>query len=168
MKKVILLIALMATPIVSQAQSIFSQLEDMDGVDSVIVNKDAWAILSKFNPGGSEGNEVAEIFGMIEDLNELKVFSTDKKDVASTMEDMVKKSVKNNKLTELMRAKEDGSRAVIYVKTNGNKDFVSEVLMFVKGIDKRTKGISEAVVVSLTGKIDINKLSNLADKFTKK
>jgi hypothetical protein len=40
--------------------------------------------------------------------------------------------------------------------------------MFIKGIDKQTKGISESMIVSLTGSIDINKMSALADTFTKK
>ena len=80
---------------------------------------------------------------------------------------MVNTAIKKNKLTELMRVKEDDSRIKIYVKATSNKDYVSEVLMFIKGIDKKTKGMSEAVVISLTGNIDINKMSDLADSFTK-
>lgn len=167
MKKVILLIALVAAPVLSYGQSIFDKLEDMDGVSSVIVSKDAFEILSKFNAESLKDNDAMEVFKMVQDLNELKVFSTDKPDVAAKMESMVKSAVKSQKLTELMRLKEDKSRVIIYVKAGKNKDFVSEVLMFVKGIDKHTNGIAESVVVSLTGNIDINKLSKLADTFTK-
>lgn len=170
MKKIILLIALVVAPALSYGQSIFDTLEDMDGVSSVIVSKDAWEILSKFSGSLSEdgdSNEVVEVFNMIKDLNELKVFSTDKSSVADKMSTMVKNAVKSKKLVELMRIKEDDSRVLIYVKTGSNKDYVSEVLMFVKGIDKRTNGMSEAVIVSLTGTIDINKMSKLADTFTK-
>ena len=39
--------------------------------------------------------------------------------------------------------------------------------MFVKGIDKKTKGMSEAMVMSLTGNIDINKMSEFTDKMVK-
>jgi len=167
MKKVILLIALVAAPVLSYGQSIFDKLEDMDGVSSVIVSKDAFEILSKFNAESLQDNEAMEVFQMVQDLNELKVFSTDKPEIASKMESMVKSEVKGQKLTELMRLKEQDSRVWIYVKSGKNKDFVSEVLMFVKGIDKRTDGMSEAVVVSLTGNIDINKMSKLADTFAK-
>ena len=59
----------------------------------------------------------------------------------------------------------DTSRVKIYVKTTKNKDFVSEVLMFVKGLGKKTNKVSEAVIVSLIGSIDINKISELADTF---
>ena len=83
------------------------------------------------------------------------------------MESMVKKNVKDQKLTELMRLKEDNSRVWIYVKTTSNKDLVSEVLMLVKGIDEQTNGMSESLIVSLSGSIDINKMSTLVDTFTK-
>lgn len=165
MKKVILLIALITAPIIGSAQSIFDKLEDMDGVESVIVSKEAWQILSKFK-GSLGDNEAAEIFKMIDDLDELKVFSTNKSDVASTMDGMVSKAVKNSKLIELMRIKEDDSRIKIYVKSSKNKDFVSEVLMFVKGIEKKTNGMSESMVVSLTGNIDINKMSKIVETFS--
>ena len=102
---------------------------------------------------------------MIQDLEEFKMFSTDDTQVANTMEDMVNTSIKKQNLTELMRVKEDNSRVKIYVKTTKNKDYVSEVLMFVRGLSKKTNKLSEALIVSLVGNIDINKLSELADTF---
>ena len=80
---------------------------------------------------------------------------------------MVNSAIKGKKLTELVRIKEDDSRVKIYVKATSNKDYVSEVLMFVKGIDKKTKGMSEAMVMSLTGNIDVNKMSEFTDKMVK-
>ena len=52
---------------------------------------------------------------MIDDLNEFKTFSTDKPDIAVTMEAMIKNSVKDQKMKELMRLKEDDSKVWIYV-----------------------------------------------------
>jgi hypothetical protein len=167
MKKIILLIALVVSPLVSYGQSMFDTLENMDGVDAIIVNKDMFEILSKFKTSDQDGNEAMEVFNLIKDLNELKVFSTNDKAIATKMDAMVSKAVKGSKLTELMRMKEGNSRIKIYVKSSSNKDYVSEVLMFVKGIDKKTNGVSESVIVSLTGNIDINKLSKIADTFTK-
>lgn len=167
MKKIVLILALAMTPVLSFGQSLFDKLEDMDGVSSVVVSKDAFEILSKFNAENLQDNEAMEVFKMIQDLNELKVFSAEKAEIATQMESMVQKAVKSKNLTELMRIKEKESRVLIYVKSQKNNDFVSEVLMFVKGIDKRTNGMSEAVVVSLTGNIDINKMSQLADTFAK-
>ncbi len=167
MKKIILLIAIMIAPTLSFGQSMFDKLEDRDGVDAVIINKEAFAILSKFNAKSLQDNEAMQVFEMIQDLNELKVFSTNKASIAEEMNGMVSKAVKASKLVELMRFKEDNSRVKIYIKSTGNKDIVSEVLMYVKGINKKTNGISDAAVISLTGQIDVNKLSKIADTFTK-
>ena len=167
MKKIILLIAFVVAPIVTNAQSFFDTLEDMDGVDVVVVTKDAFELISKFNNINIDDNEGMKVFQMIQDLKEFKMFSTDDIAVANKMGTMVNIAIKKQKLTELMRIKEDESRVKIYVKASKNKDYVSEVLMFVKGISKKTDKMSEAMIISLTGNIDINKMSELADTFTK-
>ncbi|AUC84243.1 DUF4252 domain-containing protein [Polaribacter sp. ALD11] len=168
MKKIILLIAFIVAPMVTSAQSLFDSLEDLDGVDMVVVTKDAFELLSKFSPEKFKDSEEMKVFEMVKDLKEFKMFSTEDKAIADKMETMVSSSIKKQNLTQLMRIKEDDTRVKIYVKSTKNKDFVSEVLMFIKGIDKRTNGMSEAMIVSLTGNIDINKMSDLADTFTKK
>ena len=165
MKKIVVLIALMVTPIVTSAQSFFDTLEDMDGVDMVVVTKDAFKLISKFKNISSSDNEGLKVFQMIQELKEFKMFSTKDAGIANEMDSLFKKAIKKKRLTELMRIKEDESRIKIYVKSTKNKDFVSEVLMLIKGLDKKTQGYSEALVVSLTGNIDINKMSKIADTF---
>ena len=147
-------------------QSIFDTLEDMNGVSSVIINKDTFEILSGYEIN-IEDSEAMEVFQMIEELKELKVFSTDDSSIADQMENIVKTTVGKSNLTELMRVKEDDSKVKIYVKTGENKKYVSQVLMFVKGINKRTQDYVDSIIVSLTGTIDINKISKLADTYTK-
>ena len=166
MRKIILLIVLTVASMVTSAQSLFDTLEDMDGVDMVVVNKDMFELLSKFNPDKMKDNKAMQIFAMINDLKSFKMFSTDDSFIADKMEVMTNTAIKKHNLTELMRIKEDDSRIKIYVKATKNKEYVSEVLMFIKGIDKQTKGISKSMIISLTGTIDINKMSDLADTFT--
>ncbi|WP_088322749.1 DUF4252 domain-containing protein [Polaribacter tangerinus] len=168
MKKIILLMAFLVAPLLSNAQqSVFDSLEDMDGVDMVVVTKDMFQILSKFSPEKLSKSKEMQVFKMISELQQFRMFSSEDKQIASNMEKMANTLIKQQKLTELMRIKEDDSRVKIYVKTTNTKDYVSEVLMFIKGIDKRTKGFSEAMVVSLSGNIDINMISKLADTLTK-
>lgn len=169
MKKTLFLIAMAITTTFSYGQSIFDKLEDMDGVMSVVINKDAFEILSKFNFDNDKGgNEMTKVFKMIDDLDEFKTFSTDEQEIAVQMENMVKSEVKVKKLTELMRLKEDNSKVWIYVEKTSVKDMVSEVLMLVKGIDEKTNGMSKAMIISLSGSIDINKMSTLVDTLTNK
>ena len=166
MRKIILLIALTVASMVTSAQSLFDTLEDMDGVDMLVVNKDMFELLSKFNPDKMKDNKAMQIFAMINDLKSFKRFSTDDSFIADKMEIMINTAIKKHNLTELMRIKEDDSRIKIYVKATKNKEYVSEVLMFIKGIDKQSKGISKSMIMSLTGVIDITKMSDLADTFT--
>ena len=167
MKKIMVLIAFIIAPMVTSAQSLFDTLEDLEGVDMVVISKDAFELLSKFSPEKFKDSEEMKVFEMIKDLKEFKMFSTQDKVIADKMETQVNSSINKQKLTELMRIKEDNSQIKIYVKSTKNKDFVSEVLMFIKGIDKKTNGMSEAMLISLTGNIDINKMSDLADTFIK-
>ncbi|QTD37962.1 DUF4252 domain-containing protein [Polaribacter batillariae] len=166
MKKIIILLAFIVAPMATSAQSFFDSLEDMDGVDMVVVSKDAFELLNKFKPKDTKSNEVMQVFEMIKELKEFRMFSSDDKSIANKMETMVNNSIKKQNLTELMRIKEDDSRIKIYVQSTKNKNYVSEVLMFIKGVDKKTNGMSKAMIVSLTGNIDINKMSDLADTFT--
>ena len=152
---------------VTNAQSFFETLEDMEGVDVVVVTKDAFELISKFKNVNIDDNEGMKVFKMIQDLKEFKMFSTDNTDVANKMGSMVNIAIKKQNLTELMRIKENDSQVKIYVKASKNKDYVSEVLMFVKGISQKTNKMSEAMIISLTGNIDINKMSELADTFAK-
>ena len=106
-----------------------------------------------------------EAFNMIQGLQELKIFSTNKLGVASKMEGMVTKAVAGANLTQLMRVKDKGTKAKIYVKSTENKDIVSEVLMFVKDTNSQH---DRATVISLLGDVDVNKLAKIANKYEKK
>ncbi len=157
MKNIIITILFLMSVNLS-AQGIFDKLEDLDDVSSVVVNKDMFELLKKFPDTKSEN---MELFNTIKGLNELKVFSTTKQNVAVQMENMVKTSAKNNKLTQLMRVKDSNSRVKIYVKSTNKKDIVSEVLMFVNSTENTDK---TATIISLTGQIDVNKLAGIAKK----
>ena len=165
MKKLVIVVAFLIASSASYAQSFFDKLEDMDGVDVVVVTKDAFEMLSKFKDIQLEGNQTMKVFSLIKELKELRVFTTDESAIANKMDEMVSKSIKNNRLTELMRVKDDDSRVKIYVKTTKKKDYVSEVLMFVKGIEKKTKENVDSVIISLTGNIDVNKIAEITDTF---
>lgn len=168
MKKIIISFLLIVASSATNAQSLFDKLEELDGVNMVVVTKDAFELLSKFNPENLESSEPMKVFNMIKELNNLKVFSTENNTIAREMENMINAEVKKEELTELIRVKEEDSRVKIYVKATNNKNYVSEVLMFVKDSNKQNKSNTESVVVSLTGNIDINKMAALADTFTGK
>ncbi len=166
MKKIILIIAVVALSFNSYAQSsIFDKFEDMDGVSSVIVNQEAFKMLARFKGGGDEGQEYLE---MVQNLNSFKVFTTDNLEIASEMTAVMDKYLKSSKLTELMRVKDEDTNVKIFVRAGKDDDHVSELLMFVNGVGKYMKDSdspikAETVILSLTGDIDLNKISKLTE-----
>lgn len=166
MKKIILTIAVVLISFANYAQSsIFDKFEDMDGVSSVIVNKEAFKMLAKFKGGGEEGQEYMD---MVQNLNTFKVFTTEKPEISAQMTTVMKQYLTSAKLTELMRVKDEGTNVKIYIKQGKDADHVSELLMFVNGVGKYMKDSdspikAETVILSLTGDIDLNKISKLTE-----
>lgn len=161
MKKIITLIALAILPFVNYAQSsIFDKFEDMDDVSSVIVNKEAFKMASKF---GGNSPEAKEYVDMVKNLESLKVFSTESVEIAKQMSDIVSKYLKSAKLIELMRIKDDEAHVKIYIRQGKDENHVSELLMFVSNL--KNKSNQEAVILSLTGEIDLNKISELTNNY---
>lgn len=163
MKKLVIVIVFLIASSVSYAQSFFDKLEYMEGVDMVVVTKDAFEMLSKFQDIKIEDNQTMKVFSLINYLQELKVFTTNDANNAKKMNQMVSQAIKEQKLTTLMRVKDEDTRMKIYVKTTKNKAYVSEVLMFVNGAGKESNKNVESVIISLTGRIDIQKISEITD-----
>ena len=86
MKKLVIVVAFLIASSASYAQSFFDKLEDMDGVDVVVVTKDAFEMLSKFKDIQLEGNQTMKVFSLIKELKELRVFTTDDSAIANKMD----------------------------------------------------------------------------------
>ncbi|MDT0551907.1 DUF4252 domain-containing protein [Urechidicola vernalis] len=165
MKKVILIIAIALTPLFSNAQSsVFDKYDGEEDVTTVVVSKKMFELMGKFG-GGSD--EAAEYIDMVGGLDGLKVFTTENSDIASDMQSTVDKYLKSSKLSELMRINDKDANVRIYIKEGRDDDHVKELLMFVNGIEKHVEGMNgrsaEAVIVSLTGDIDLNKIAELTE-----
>ncbi len=166
MKKLILIFAIALLSYGSYAQnSIFEKFEEMDEVSTVVVTQEAFKMLAKFKGGGEEGQEY---FEMVKDLTSFRVFTTENLSIAKEMENVISKYLKSSKLTELMRVKDKDTNVKIYVKEGNNDNYVSELLMYVNGVGKYVNNAdspmkAESVILSLTGNIDLNKISKLTE-----
>ncbi|MCF6181784.1 DUF4252 domain-containing protein [Lutibacter sp.] len=161
MKKIILIAVMLIVSYTSFAQeSIFDKFEDMDDVTSVIVNKEAFQMLSSFKGNDPESQEYVK---MVQNLKSLKVYTTESSAIANQMKNTVNSYLKKAKLTELMRAKDKDGRVKIYIRKGKDKNHVSELLMFVS--DLKNKADQQAVILSLTGDIDLNKISKLTNSY---
>ena len=167
MKKAVVVFLIAIVPVFGFSQSIFDKYEDMDNVGSVIVNKGMIDLFSKVG-ALSDDKEAQEFMEVAKGLQGVKVFITEDKQVAADMSGTVQKYLKSSKLEELMRVKDKDVNVKFYIKNGKKKDHVSELLMFVSGMNNLDVDVNgrkfETVLVSLTGDIDLNKIGTITNK----
>ncbi len=160
MKKLVIVIALALVPYISVAQSSFDKYGDMDEVSSVVVTSKMFKLLSKLDLESND-QEVKEYMSLVENIDNIKVFATENKVIGQKMKADVQKYLKTSTLDELMRVKSDGKNVKFYSKPGKNDDFVSELFMFMEGMEN--DGGPNTVVLTITGDIDLKQVSKIAD-----
>lgn len=169
MKKVILIIVIALMPFVTNAQtSVFDKFDGNEEVTTMVVSKKAFQLMAKLG-GGAADAEAKEYVDMVGNLDGLKVFTTENKSIANDMQNTVGAYLKSSKLEELFRVNDKEANVRIYVREGRDDDHVKELLMFVNGIGKHMKESeigrnAEAVILSLTGDIDLNKIAELTEQ----
>jgi len=159
MKKIILILAIV---LVSQSnygqKSVFDKFENQKDVTSMIVTKSMFKLMSKIDLSSNDP-EAKNYLNMVENLENIKIFTTDNAATASEMKNTVDSYLKSSTaLTELMRVNDDGKNIRFYVKEGKNENFVSELLMFLEDSSSKDK---QAVVMSITGNIDLRQIAQL-------
>ena len=161
MKKVVIILILAIVPYVSNAQSYFDKYENMNDVTSMVITSKMFKLLSKIDLE-SEDAETQQYLNLVENINNIKVFVTENKDVSQKMRGDVDKYLKTAPLDELMRVKsDDGENIKFYVKPGKDEDHVNELFMYLEGNDK-DQG-PETVILTITGNIDLKQVSKLAN-----
>lgn len=167
MKKYILIVGFVISPLFGFSQSMFDKFEDVDNVTSVVVSKSMFNLLSKINVEVDDP-EAKDFMDIAQSLTGLKVFITEDKGVSADMNATVNKYLKSASLEELMRVKDKDANIKFYIKSGKNEDYVSELLMFITGINNTNLEINdrkvETVLLSLTGDIDLTKIGALTNK----
>lgn len=160
MKKVLVTIAIALTAQMGFSQSVFDKFENKKDVTSLIINKNMFKLMSKFDLSSSDP-EAKKYLEMVENLNDIKIFRTPNAAVASEMKAEVDKHLKSSSaLSELMRINDDGKNIRFYSKEGKNENSISELLMFLEGT---SDGKTETVLLSITGNIDLKQLSKLTE-----
>jgi hypothetical protein len=161
MKKIALLFAIISIPLAVSAQGSFDSFENEKDVTSVVVTKNMFKLLSKMDLN-SQDPEVEDYLKMVDNLETIKIFTTDNPDVAARMSKKVTSYVASNKeLSELMRVKDDGKNIRFYSKQGATENLVSELLMH---LDGDVDGKSMTVVMSITGAIDLKQIGELTQE----
>jgi len=152
----ILIIALVLVSNTFFAQSIFDKYENQGDINTILVNKKMFTMLSKVD---ANDKETQQYLNLLKKLDDLKVFATSS---AKKSEDMKVASEQYSKtigLEELTQFNEKGKIVKVYVKSGASDSEVKELLLFMDGFGKE-----ESVLMSLKGSFNLNELSILTDK----
>ncbi|MFT5249669.1 MAG: hypothetical protein ACI93P_001396 [bacterium] len=158
MKKLAILVALVLAPTLMSAQNAFDSFEDEREVSSVVVTKNMFKLLSKIDLESND-SEAKEYLELVNNLDNIKIYTTENKEVAARMDIAVATYLsKSSGLSELMRVKDDGKNIKFYSKEGKNDNYVSELLMHLTG---NIDGEDRTIIMSITGDIDLKKISKL-------
>jgi hypothetical protein len=164
MKKIIILVFLMALPLVTFGQNIFEKYADNEDVAYVSIKPRMFKMLATMGLD-SDDPEAKEFLKMVNSITSFKTIATSNVKISADIQKWVGK--RSNDLEELMEVREGSTRMMFYVKSGSSDTQVKELLMFITGIQDKVK-IEETeintVVVSLTGDIDLNQISKLTSK----
>ena len=165
MKKIILIVLIALLPLSVFSQSLFDKYEDLEDVTTVVVSKKAFELVSKINIETND-KECQDFMDIATSVTGLKVFTTDNKSIGADMKKSVTKYLSGNSMEELMRVKDKDANIKFYIKEGKDDDHVRELLMFITGVKEvEANGRNfETVLLSLTGDIDLNKISSLTNK----
>ncbi|SRR5690554_4483680 len=158
MRKIAIILALAIVPMVSWGQNAFDSFESEKDVTAVVVTKNMFKLLSKMDLNSSDP-EAQEYLNMVDNLDNIKIFTTENPTVAKRMDAAVVKYVSDSKnLGELMRVNDKGQNIKFYSKEGKSDNFVSELLMH---LDGNVDGKKTTVIMSITGNIDLKQISKL-------
>lgn len=161
MKKVVLLLTMAIAPMVLFSQNAFDSFENDKDVTSVVVTKNMFKLLSKMDLNSADP-EAQAYLKMVNDLENIKIFTTDNPAVSQKMSAAVSKYVSStNTLGELMRVKDEDKNIKFYSKEGKNENYVSELLMHLDGM---VEGKPTTVIMSITGNIDLKQISKLTSE----
>ena len=160
MKKIVIVALMLVSSMTMIAQNQFDKFESMKGVSSMVMNQKMFKLLSKVDLNSSDP-EMQAYINLVNNLENVKMFTTTKEDIASQMGTTMKGYVSSSNLQELMRATDDGKNVKFYYKPGSSDDFVKEFVMFLNGdID----GEMRTVFFQVTGNIDLKQISKLAQE----
>jgi hypothetical protein len=153
---VALVLLVVSSPIF--AQSVFDQFEGIEGVNTVLVNKKMFDLMSKVKLDTSD-KETQQYLSLIKKIDNLKVYRTQNERISIQMRLTTAKYAKTAGLEELITTNEGGKKVQIMAKPGTSETQLKELLLFIEGTNKE-----ETVLLSLTGDFDLSEVPALTDK----
>lgn len=154
-------------PVLGFSQSVFDKYQDSENVGSLVINKGLLGIVASMS-ADEQDKETQEFIELAKSIDNIKVFVSEDDSASADMAATMKKYVKSASLEEMMRVKDGDTNVRFYIKNGRNSNRVTELLMFVTGIDdkenREDRPHFETVLLTMTGDIDLSKIGSLTNK----
>ncbi len=169
---IITVMAILMMPLTGMAQQdIFEKYSDNENVSYVSIKPKMFQMLAKIDIDTDDA-EAKAYMDMVNSITSFKTMATGDKAIAKDIAKWV--TTRSGSLEELMEVKDNGMVIKFYIKQGKDDDHVSELLMFINGLEAVMKDSEikingedrtiETVVISLTGDLDLNHISKLTQK----
>lgn len=149
-KNIFLILFLFCTSLCFAQDNLFEKYADMDNVTSVFISKKMFDLMPNIESGS------LNLVNLKGKINNLQIITSDKRDVREQMRkefgDLISKSHE-----ELMRVKDDDTRASFYITQQG--DLINEMIML-------ADTDSDYVVIRLTGRFTLQDIQDVAKNFS--
>jgi hypothetical protein len=161
----IIAVLLAIAPIMVNAQTdidkLYEKYAGKDGITSINISPEMFSFLGAIDMSDSS-DDAKDVQEAIDQLSGLKmlVFENDQKKNIESFYDEIKKSIPMEGYSELMSVNDNESDVKFLAKKSG-KNRVLELLMLVKSDD-------EVVVMSMTGNMDMNTISDIGKSLNMK
>lgn len=163
MKKIVLSILAIVFVTSTFAQKAFDKYLDSDNVGTLTINKSMLGIVASMS-ANEKSKEARDFVDLAENINEIKIYISENRAASVDMKQTVKSYLKKSSMEELMRVRDEDAQVDFYVKSTNNDNVVSQLFMFVTGIDNKSDSTPETVLVTMNGKIELDKIGALVNK----
>lgn len=155
MKKIILLIAFIASASIANAQN-FKQLENLKNTSETVVTSEMFGLIAGIDIDTND-QEFNNMKNMIDNLKELRVYATDNASSAATINTFATNFISKNKLVKLMHVKEDNEMFSFHMRKGSTDKKVSDLVM----LKNDTGNNAQTVFLIISGDIDLNQISKI-------
>jgi hypothetical protein len=158
MRKIIVYVALMISSLMF-SQNAFEKLEDKEGVESIVVSKKMFDLMSKVKVDAKD-KEMQQYMNLLKKLDNLQAVYTSQSKLSGDLNAAVVSYLKSNPLETITTSTQDGNVIKVYGKTDANETNVKEALVVVNG---NFNGVKTSVL-SIKGDFPLNEIAILVKK----
>lgn len=150
LKNIFLILFLCCTSLCFAQDKLFEKYADMDNVTSVFISKKMFDMIPNVESGG------LNLMNLKGKINNLQIVTSDKQEVRDQMRKEFSSLISKSH-EELMRVKDNDTRASFYIVQNG--DLINEMIML-------ADTDSDYVVIRITGKFTLQDIQDVAKSFS--